>query len=150
MATMARIDNGIVAEILTADPFPPFHESLVWVDCSTIVGIQEGWTYANSVFAAPIPAILTPTQIQTQYEQAAQNLLDTTAKTQGYDGILSLASYATSTNPTFKAQAEAGIAWRDAVWTEGYSVLAQVEAGLLAQPTVESFLAMLPQMVWPT
>jgi enamine deaminase RidA (YjgF/YER057c/UK114 family) len=150
MATMARIDNGIVAEILTADPFPPFYESLIWVDCSTIVGIQEGWTYANSVFAAPIPAILTPTQIQTQYEQAAQNLLDTTAKTQGYDGILSLASYATSTNPTFKAQAEAGIAWRDAVWTEGYSVLAQVEAGLLAQPTVESFLAMLPQMVWPT
>jgi enamine deaminase RidA (YjgF/YER057c/UK114 family) len=138
------------AEILTADPFPPFYESLIWVDCSTIVGIQEGWTYANSVFAAPIPAILTPTQIQTQYEQAAQNLLDTTAKTQGYDGILSLASYATSTNPTFKAQAEAGIAWRDAVWTEGYSVLAQVEAGLLAQPTVESFLAMLPQMVWPT
>jgi len=150
MVTMARIDNGIVAEILTADPFPPFYESLIWVDCSTIVGIQEGWTYANSVFAAPIPAILTPTQIQTQYEQAAQNLLDTTAKTQGYDGILSLASYATSTNPTFKAQAEAGIAWRDAVWTEGYSVLAQVEAGLLAQPTVESFLAMLPQMVWPT
>lgn len=150
MATMARIDNGIVAEILTADPFPPFYESLIWVDCSTIVGIQEGWTYANSVFAAPIPAILTPTQIQTQYTQAAQNLLDTTAKTQGYDGILSLASYATSTNPTFKAQAEAGIAWRDAVWTEGYSILAQVEAGLLAQPTVESFLAMLPQMVWPT
>jgi enamine deaminase RidA (YjgF/YER057c/UK114 family) len=150
MPTKARIENNTVRELLTIDPFPPFSESLVWVDCSTIVGIQECWTYANSVFAAPIPAILTPTQIQTQYEQAAQNLLDTTAKTQGYDGILSLASYATSTNPTFKAQAEAGIAWRDAVWTEGYSVLAQVEAGLLAQPTVESFLAMLPQMVWPT
>ena len=43
MSTMARIENGIVAEILTADPFPPFYESLIWVDCSTITGIQEGW-----------------------------------------------------------------------------------------------------------
>lgn len=146
MSTMARIENGIVAEILTADPFPPFYESLIWVDCSTITGIQEGWTYANSVFAAPIPAILT----QTQYEQAAQNLLDQTAQTQGYDGILSLASYVGSTNPVFKAEALAGSAWRDAVWTEGYSILAQVKAGTIAQPTITSFLAMLPQMVWPT
>ena len=53
MATMARIDNGIVAEILSADPFPPFHPSLVWVDCSTVAGVQEGWTYDGTNFAAP-------------------------------------------------------------------------------------------------
>lgn len=89
-------------------------------------------------------------QSQIIYTQAAQNMLDTTVKTQGYDGILSLASYVGSTNPVFKAEALAGIAWRDAVWTEGYSILAQVQAGTIAQPTITSFLAMLPQMVWPT
>ena len=92
----------------------------------------------------------TPAQIQTQFTQAAQNLLDTTAQQQGYDDIIFLISYSNSTNPTFKAQALAGSAWRDAVWTEGYSILAQFEAGTLAQPTLAAFLAMLPQMVWPT
>lgn len=30
MVTKARIENDIVVEVLTADPFPPFHPSLVW------------------------------------------------------------------------------------------------------------------------
>jgi hypothetical protein len=88
--------------------------------------------------------------LQLQYTQAAQNLLDSAAQTKGYDSMLSLASYATSTNSTFQAQAVAGIAWRDSVWAEGYSILAQVQAGTLAQPAVDAFLAMLPAIVWPS
>lgn len=33
----ARIENGTVVEILNLDPFPPFHPSLVWVDCDDSV-----------------------------------------------------------------------------------------------------------------
>ena len=52
MATKARIENGIVREILTADPFPPFHPSLVWVECES--DVREGWTWNGSLFAEPV------------------------------------------------------------------------------------------------
>lgn len=146
MATMARIENGIVAEVLTAVPFPPFHESLVWVDCSTVAGVGEGWTYNGGAFAAPEP----PAPTEASCIASAQQLLDTTSQGRGYDSMLSLASYVNSTNATFKAEAVAGAAWRDAVWAEGYNILAQVQAGTLAVATMDAFLALLPAMVWPS
>lgn len=89
-------------------------------------------------------------QLRGQYTQAAQELLDATARTRGYDGILSLCSYATSENAPFKAEALAGVKWRDAVWLEGYTILAQVQAGSMAPPSLPEFLAMLPAISWPT
>jgi hypothetical protein len=108
----------------------------------------------NSTSGTPILIVLTPAQqqalLQLQYTDAVQTLLDTTAQTQNYDSMLSLTSYINSTNATFKAQALAGIAWRDAVWTEGYSILDQVKAGTMVAPTLPAFLGDLPAMVWPT
>lgn len=52
MATKARIENGIVREILTAEPFPPFHPSLVWAECGAEV--KEGWTWDGKVFTEPV------------------------------------------------------------------------------------------------
>lgn len=80
---------------------------------------------------------------------AVQRHLDATAKTRNYDGILSLASYATSTNPTFAAEGQAGVAWRDAVWAYCYQALAAVQAQTRAVPTWEELKAELPAMVWP-
>ena len=51
MATKARIEGNIVREILTEEPFPPFHPSLVWVECGAEVG--EGWTWDGRTFAEP-------------------------------------------------------------------------------------------------
>jgi len=62
MATKARIDNGIVCEILTAEPFPPFHASLVWAECGPEV--QPGWTWDGTTFAAPVLAPLADRQAQ--------------------------------------------------------------------------------------
>ena len=56
MPTKARIENNTVRELLTIDPFPPFHESLVWVDCDDTV--KEGWIYDGSVFSAPVQPII--------------------------------------------------------------------------------------------
>lgn len=49
----ARIDGGIVREVLDIEPFPPFHPSMIWVECAPEV--VEFYTYSNGVFTAPPP-----------------------------------------------------------------------------------------------
>jgi hypothetical protein len=88
-------------------------------------------------------------QLQAQYTAAAQNLLDTTAKSKGYDSMLALASYQDDPNPTFAAEAAAGKAWRSAVWTATNALLAAIKAGTTPAPTEAAFLDSLPAMVWP-
>jgi len=85
-----------------------------------------------------------------EYTNAVQNHLDSTARDKGYDSIMSLCTYATSTNSKFAAEGQAGVAWRDAVWTDCYTILANVESGVRTAPTVEELIAELPQIVWPT
>jgi hypothetical protein len=64
------------------------------------------------------------------------------------DGV-TLASYVASTNPQWAAEAQAFVAWRDAVWAYSYTELAKVQAGQREQPTVEDFLTEIDQIVWP-
>lgn len=49
----ARIENGIVAEIIDFDPSGKFHSSLLWVECDNSVGV--GYSYLDDVFSPPIP-----------------------------------------------------------------------------------------------
>ena len=77
-----------------------------------------------------------------------QAYLDSAAKTRGYDNILSLCTYATSTNPTFAKEGQAGVVWRDSAWAKCYAILAEVKAGTRATPTTEEVLAELPTFTW--
>lgn len=96
--------------------------------------------------AAPVaPAMPTVAQ----YTAAIQSMLDAKAQERHYDSILSACTYVTSTNATFHAEGQACVQWRDAVWAESYELMAQVQAGTLAQPTIPALLAMLPAMAWP-
>lgn len=95
----------------------------------------------------PIPP--TPAQILASLTRAVQDHLDATARTRNYDGILSLCSYATSTNPKFGPEGQAGVAWRDAVWSSCYAILADVQAGNRAAPSAAGLLTELPSMEWP-
>ena len=92
-----------------------------------------------------------PTTEQTvaQYMAAVQKHLDDFARTQNYDGILSAASYATSTVPKFAAEGQYAVEARDATWAKCYEVLAAVEAGSRPMPTLDELLAELPVLTWP-
>lgn len=101
-----------------------------------------GSVWDGAQFAATPPTV-------SDYMDAVQEMLDTRVRERLYDGILSACSYAASTNPKFAAEGLACVEWRDAVWADCYTLMAQVEAGTLAQPSVAGLLAMLPSLVWP-
>lgn len=106
---------------------------------------------AAGIIYAPDPPPPPPTAEETidALTRDVQDHLDTTARTRNYDGILSLCSYAASTNQKFGAEGQAGVAWRDAVWASCYSILADVQAGTRTVPTADELMAELPAMVWP-
>ena len=97
----------------------------------------------------PEPTPPTPEQIKRRLTNAVQLHMDETARERSYDGILSLCTYATSTDPKFAADGQAGVEWRDAVWSECYRILGEVEAGKRAVPTEDELIAALPVFAWP-
>lgn len=93
----------------------------------------------------PLPA---PTfeQILAAVTPGVQEWMDNTARTKGYDSALSCATYATSGVAQFKADADALIAWRDAVWMAAYAWRDGLNGELPTEvPTLEDVIAQLPQ-----
>jgi hypothetical protein len=82
------------------------------------------------------------------YRRALVRRIDAVARERSYDNGVSCASYASSTNETWAAEAAAFVSWRDAFWTAAYAALDAVEGGA-PPPTVEALLASMPAMVWP-
>ena len=85
----------------------------------------------------------------TDYENAIQNLVDSTARERQFRDGVTLASYTASTKPKWAAEAQAFVAWRDNVWSYAYGELAKVQAGQRQQPTVEQFLGEIAPIAWP-
>ena len=104
----------------------------------------------GAVAELPPPPPPTPEQTQKQLTNAVQRHLDTTAQERGYDGIMSLCTYATSHNPKFVAEGQAGVIWRDAVWAACYGLLDEVMSGQREIPTAEELIVLLPEIVWPS
>lgn len=94
-----------------------------------------------------------PVPTLADYTTAITGMLDAKAKERRYDNSVSIATYVTSSNPQWMAEAEAFVAWRDQIWAYCYSELAKVQAGQRTQPTVADFLTELSTQVplaWPS
>lgn len=85
----------------------------------------------------------------TDYENAIQNLVDSTARERQFRDGVTLASYTASTKPNWAAEAQAFVAWRDNVWSYAYGELAKVQDGQRQQPSAEEFLAEIARIAWP-
>ena len=84
-----------------------------------------------------------------RFRSVIQAHVDAAAATRLYDTGNSLASYVSSTNPEWAAEATAFVSWRDAVWAYAYAEMDRVMAGEREQPTVEEFIGELPVIEWP-
>lgn len=85
---------------------------------------------------------------QQDFANAIKKQLNDVAIARNYENEYSIASYVSSTNPQWQQEAQAFVAWRDAVWLYAYSELALVQAGDKPVPTIEQFLEGLPDLIW--
>ena len=86
----------------------------------------------------------TNTTLITIYRAAAGEYLDRLAQEQDYESILTLCTYAVSSNPARKAEGQAGIVCRDNVWDHVDQVLTDVVNKVRLVPSVEELLGELP------
>ena len=143
----ARIENGIVADLWEVPSLDCYGDLYTLVEAPEWV--QMGATWNGTTFVNPPPPPKTPEEIIAEFTAKIQARLDAFARTRGYDGILSAATYATSTVPKFKAEGQYAVEARDATWAKCYEILAAVEAGSRPMPTLDELLAELPVLTWP-
>lgn len=87
--------------------------------------------------------------IETAAKDLIQAKLDTFAATRGYDGILSAASYVSSTNTGYAADGQRAVNRRDATWDAANTFFNNVLSG--QAPMIKSFTdveAVLPELTW--
>lgn len=114
---------------------------------------ETGEVTERQLTSEEIEEIQTPPPTQaptiTDYENAIQDMVDSTARARQFRDGVTLASYTTSSKPAWAAEAQAFVEWRDNVWFYAYGELAKVQAGQRPQPTVEQFLGEIDPIVWP-
>ncbi|NTF07195.1 hypothetical protein G6L37_13665 [Agrobacterium rubi] len=104
---------------------------------------------ASHIITAEQKAAEQRASLEAMFSSAIQDHLDTTAKQRRYDTIHTAISYRDDANPVFASEAAALFAWRSAVWTYSTAELDKVMAGERDIPTMDAFLAELPEIVWP-
>ena len=105
------------------------------------------------IVAIPEPTI--EEKIASAYQQLdsmVEHRLDSFAKEKKYANIVSACSYATSSNPTFSAEAAYCVRMRDETYAKCYElindILPKVQAGLRPIPEWEEIEAQLPVLSW--
>ena len=116
------------------------------IDITNEADVKEGYDYIDGAFVAPVDPQPTQEEIIAGCTDMVQAYLDSTAQARNYDNILSLCTYATSKNPKFSKEGQAGVEWRDAVWAKCYEILAEIQAGTRSVP--EDIISELPVMNW--
>lgn len=119
-------------------------------------GTYEEEIYNNAVsgvygeIAPYSPPVLTAEQKKQAVIDMVQAHLDAAAQAYGYGDIKSAVTYADEPAvAVFQTQGVALRAWRSLVWEKCYALLAQVEAGEIAEPSGDELIAMLPSLSMP-
>ena len=120
----------------------------VWAEKPAGYFTPEEW---QTEHPAPMPEPYVPTAEEqlAAFTAAIQAHLDDFARTRNYDGILSAATYATSTVGKFRAEGQYAVEARDATWSKGYAIMGDVLAGARPMPSLAEVLAELPPLAWP-
>lgn len=115
-----------------------------------VLGGGIGWLWDGETLTPPAPSPKAPEEVRAEIVAATQARLDAFAQTRGYDGILSCATYATSTVPKFAAEGQYAVEARDATWSALYAMLAEVLAGTRPLPAGYADIEPeLPALAWP-
>lgn len=148
MTLYGRIANETVVELFETDLAIAslFNPSLIWVALDNVapqpgIGWSAACTDGNWTFTPPIVAPPSLPALITQFEQQVQAWLDATAQQNGYGGSLACLTYLSSSNTTWQADAQAMLAWRDAVWSAAFAL----EETWVAGVPFNGALSQLPQ-----
>lgn len=93
--------------------------------------------------------ISTDNQIIDTLSCCLQQMLDDTAHSRYYDNIFTAVSYAGDIDPIFNAEGTAFKNWRSNCWKKAYEIMTDVKLGNRLIPTVEQFMAEMPQLIFP-
>jgi L-2-hydroxyglutarate oxidase LhgO len=112
---------------------------------------DQRWTQTFTVRDMSAEEIAEYSQgIQRQIIDATQQRLDDFAATRHYSGIMSAATYATSSVPQFKSDGQYCVNARDATWAKLYEMLVEVQAGTRPMPNGYADVEPeLPVLEWP-
>ena len=90
----------------------------------------------------------TTEQIIADYISALEAHMDALAKAKGYDDRKTCALRAGIVGSPFQVEGVKFALWMDNCYALGYTIIAEVQSGVRAMPTIEEFIAELPVLVW--
>lgn len=103
------------------------------------------WVALGNTATPYIPPQPTPQELQASLTDFVQKLMDAKAQSYHYDNLTTAVTYADEPAvPKFQQEGQAFRAWRSQVWATAYSILADVQAGTRAFPTVSEVPSLLP------
>lgn len=89
-----------------------------------------------------------PFRILEKYQKAHDAHLDAAARSRRYDSIHTAALRAGYPGP-FHDEGLAFANWMDQCNAIGYQIMAEIESGQRVVPTIDEYIAMLPELVLP-
>lgn len=126
----------------------PVASPLFWVDCPN--DCDTSWLYnvETQTVYEPTQPEKTDEEYIRLYEIAISDYINSIASSRGYDNAVSISTYVSSTNPSWKAEADAFVAFRDLSWEYFINIQDGIRDGLLKPTSVELFLSNAPVIDW--